>query len=151
MLTGPSAQLPELTFAARGNRLGSLPSVRMLPYASFNKLKTYCCRSRVNLLITRHAHASVYASSTARPFELAALGCAIVSNPYQGIEEWFEPGRDILIVRNQADATATYSELVANASLRHELGRRARARLLAEHTYTHRARQLLDLLSETGR
>ena len=33
----------------------------------------------------------VYASSSCRPFELAASGAAIVANPYDGIERWFEP------------------------------------------------------------
>jgi spore maturation protein CgeB len=89
----------------------------------------------------------VFASSTARPFELAALGCAMVSNPYLGIEEWFEPDREILVVHNADEAVATYRELLASRSRRRELGAAARARLLAEHTYCHRAQQLIRLLS----
>ena len=41
---------------------------------------------------------TVYASSTCRPFELAMSGAAIVSNPHDGIERWFEPGRELLVV-----------------------------------------------------
>lgn len=149
MLDGPSKDLPELCFAARGSRLGAMDAVKMLPYASFSKLKSYCSRSRVNLLITRHAHASVYASSTARPFELAALACAMVSNPYSGMEEWFEPGREILLVHDRAEAVAAYQTLVSEPSLRKELGQRARSRLLAEHTYAQRAQQLTRLIRET--
>jgi|SRR5579864_4730653 len=151
MLDGPSRDLLDLSFAARGSRLGNMPNVRLLPYASFSKLKSYCRRSRVNLLITRHAHASVYASSTARPFELAALGCVMVSNPYAGVEEWFEPGHEILIVHDRAEAVAVYRELVADGALRCEFGQRARSRLLAEHTYAHRARQLLALIGANVR
>ena len=117
-----------------------------LPYASFSKLKEYCARSRINLLITRQAHASVYASSTARPFELAALGCAMVSNPYLGIEEWFEPGREILVVDNEDAAISTYALLLRDPSTRYELGNRARQRLLAQHTYHERARELVRIL-----
>ena len=146
MLDGPSRDMPETRFAVRGSRLGSLPRVKHLPYASFSALKTYCRRSRVNLLITRQAHASVYASSTARPFELAALGCAMVSNPYAGIEEWFEPNREVLIVHDRPEAVATYRELLSYPSLRRDLGAHARARLLADHTYAHRARQLVSIL-----
>src|SRR5207248_9898681 len=134
---------PDASFAVRGSRLGQSPAVKYLPYASLNKLRSYCCRSRINLLITRHAHASVYASSTARPFELAALGCAMVSNPYVGVEEWFEPGREIIIVHNQEEALDAYKSLLKSESMRTELGARARQRLLNEHTYDHRARQLL--------
>ena len=35
------------------------------------------------------------ASSTARPFELAMAGAAIVSNPVEGLDTWFEPGREL--------------------------------------------------------
>lgn len=150
MVEGPSRLLPGVRFAVRGARLGPMPSVEHLPYASFSKLKEYCGRSRINLLITRHAHASVHASSTARPFELAALGCAMVSNPYLGIEEWFEPGREIIIVHDQEQALDAYKSLLQSESMRKELGARARQRLLAEHTYAHRARQLLDFVSRRG-
>jgi glycosyltransferase involved in cell wall biosynthesis len=146
MLDLPSRALPDACFAVRGTRLGDLPRVKRLPYASFSALKSYCCRSRVNLLITRDTHANVYASSNARPFELAALGCAMVSNPYLGIEEWFEPDRELLIVHSADEAITAYRELLAHASLRAELGACARQRLLKEHTYQHRATQLLDFI-----
>jgi hypothetical protein len=147
MLSGPSEALPEARFAVRGTRLGKLDRVEMLPYLSFNKLREYCCRSRVNLLITRQAHATVYASSTARPFELAALGRAMVSNPYLGINEWFESGREVLVVNSAQEAIDTYRWLLRDRAARRELGARARQRFLAQHTYQHRAEQLVRALS----
>jgi glycosyltransferase involved in cell wall biosynthesis len=150
MIEAPSQQLPGTRFAVRGTRLGALPRVEHLPYASFSKLGEYCRRSRVNLLITRQAHASVYSSSTARPFELAALGCAMVSNPYLGIEEWFEPDKEIIMVGDTTEAVATYRRLLADPGARNELGRRARERVLGEHTYLHRARQLLGIMTRGG-
>jgi spore maturation protein CgeB len=98
-------------------------------------------------LITRYAHATVYASSNARPFELAALGCAMVSIPYLGIQEWFEPGHEVLIVSTADEAIAVYRELLGHQSLRHELGARARSRLLAEHTWNDRVRGLVRFMA----
>jgi hypothetical protein len=146
MLTYPSRAMPEARFAARGTRLGDLGRLEPLPYASFSKLREYACRSRVNLLITRQAHASVYASSTARPFELAALGRAMVSNPYSGVEEWFEPGRELLMVQHKHQAVEAYQLLLSDVRARREFGRRARNRFLREHTYAHRARELIAAL-----
>ena len=128
-------------------RLGSLPNVKKLPYASFSKLSEYCLRSRINLLITRQAHASVYASSTARIFELAALGCAMVSNPYHGVEEWFEPDSEVLIAHDSGEAAQTYRLLLRDAATCSQLGRRARARLCQEHTYAHRAKRLCSIVA----
>jgi spore maturation protein CgeB len=147
MLTKPSSALPEAVFAVRGSGLGDVGRAKFLPYLSFSKLREYCCRSRINLLITRQAHASVYASSNARPFELAALGCAMVSNPYLGVEQWFEPGHEILIVGSAQEAIETYRRLLRDQGTRRELGLRARRRLLAQHTYLHRADELVAFLS----
>ena len=105
----------------------------------------------MNLNMTRRPHATVAGSSTARPFELASSGAAIVSNPHEGIERWFEPGRELLVVESADEAVAAYRELVADPAQAEEMGRRARERVLDEHTYAHRARRLLELVGlESG-
>ncbi len=86
------------------------------------------------------------ASSTSRLFELAACGAAIVSNPLAGVERWFEPGRELRIVSGADEAVEAYNELLGDPGQAEELGSRARERVLDEHTYVHRARQLLDLV-----
>jgi spore maturation protein CgeB len=88
----------------------------------------------------------VRASSTARPFELAMAGAAIVSNPVEGLETWFEPGRELLVVGNADEATTAYRKLLGDPAQAEELGARARERALDEHTYAHRARRLLELV-----
>ncbi len=85
-------------------------------------------------------------SSTARPFELASAGAAIVSNPHEGIERWFEPGSELVVVEGTEQALAAYRELVADPAQAEEMGRRARERVLDEHTYAHRARRLLEIV-----
>jgi spore maturation protein CgeB len=102
--------------------------------------------SRVNLNVARKPHATVYASSTSRLFELASAGAAIVTNPYNGIERWFEPDKELLVVGSTEEAVDAYRELLDDPAQAEELGRRARERILDEHTYRHRARRLLDLL-----
>ena len=100
----------------------------------------------MNVNLTRRPHATVPASSTARPFELASSGAAIVSNPHAGIDRWFEPGRELLVVETAEEALAAYRDLVADPGQAEEMGRLARERVLDEHTYAHRARRLLELL-----
>ena len=126
--------------------LGDLGAVEKLPYLSFSKLREYICRSKLNLCITRGAHASVYASSSSRPFELGALGACIVANPYLGIEEWFEPGKEIIIVESADEAVERYRFLLRHDSERHAIGKAARKRVLKQHTFRHRARELVDII-----
>jgi spore maturation protein CgeB len=118
----------------------------MLRYFPVNMLSRVISASRINLNVARKPHATVYASSTSRLFELASAGAAIVTNPYEGIERWFEPGKELVVVSGGDEAVATYRELLADPGAATELGRRARERVLDEHTFVQRARRLLGLL-----
>ena len=102
--------------------------------------------SRINLNITRRSHATVPCSSTCRPFELAACGAAMVSNPHAGIERWFEPGEQILVVNDADEAVEAYRMLLDDPAQAEAMGESARQRVLDEHTYAQRARQLLGYL-----
>jgi hypothetical protein len=146
LITHPSQALPEACFAARGTKLGDLGRAQKLPYLSFSKLREYACRSKINLCITRRAHASVYGSSSSRPFELSSMGACIVANPYEGLELWFEPEKEIIIVHSQEEAVDRYRYLLSHDAERRRMGEAARARVLKDHTMRQRARQLVEIV-----
>ncbi|HST18972.1 MAG TPA: glycosyltransferase [Gaiellaceae bacterium] len=144
MIGEPSRRLPDVEFALGGRDFrGDTGDARMLGDVPFNAFSRAISAARINLCITRRSHASVYASSSCRPFELASSGAAIVSNPYSGIERWFEPGSELIVVDDADEAVAAYRQLLDDPAQAEELGRRARERVLDEHTYRHRARQVL--------
>ena len=132
--------------SAAGTSRATSARARLLGDVPFNVFARAISAARVNLNITRRSHATVPGSSTCRPFELASTGAAIVSNPHAGIERWFEPGSELLVVEDAEQALAAYRELLADPAQAEAMGARARERVLDEHTYAHRARQLLDLL-----
>ncbi|MAS37201.1 MAG: hypothetical protein CL610_24585 [Anaerolineaceae bacterium] len=146
MIAQPSQKMPDARFAVRGTKLGDLGRTELLPYLSFSKLREYACRSKINLCITRRAHASVYGSSSSRPFELSSMGACIVANPYEGLDLWFEPEKEIIVVHSQEEALDRYRYLLSHDAERHKMGEAARQRVLNEHTMRHRARQLADIV-----
>jgi hypothetical protein len=147
MIAEPSRALSDVDFAIGGYDFrGNLGAARLLGDVPFNSFTRAISSARINLSITRRPHASIFASATSRPFELAATGAAIVSNPCNGIERWFEPGSELLVVNDPVEAAAAYRDLLDDPAQAEELGRRARERVLDEHTYRHRARQLLQLV-----
>ncbi|HZR91651.1 MAG TPA: glycosyltransferase [Gaiellaceae bacterium] len=147
MVGEPSRRLEHVDFALGGRDFrGDVGAAREIGDVSFNVFARTISEARVNLNITRRAHASVHASSTARPFELAMAGATVVSNPYEGIERWFEPGRELVVVASADEAVEAYRELLDDPGRAGELGRAARERALDEHTYLQRARRLLELL-----
>jgi Glycosyl transferases group 1 len=147
MVGEPSRAAPDLEFALGGRDFqGDTGRAWTLGDVSFNTFSRAIAQSRINLNITRRSHATVDASSTCRPFELAASGAAIVSNPHAGIERWFEPGKELLVVANADEALSAYRELLADPAQAEAMGARARERVLDEHTYARRAQRLLELV-----
>lgn len=149
MLVDPSYTWPERTISIRGSGfkmdLGNVGQIKNVP---FSRLRELCCRGKINLNIGRQAHATVYASSSMRPYELAALECCIVSNPYLGIEEWFEPGQEIFVLSEPEEINELYPWLWLHEDQRRQIGKRARERVMKEHTYQHRAKQLIQMIRD---
>jgi spore maturation protein CgeB len=140
MIADPSMELPDVNFTVGGGGFGiSLGNANLIGDLSYSAFREFCCRSKICLNITRWSHTNVYASATARPFELAAYGACIVSQPYNGIEEWFEVGKDIIVVESEDEAIETYQWLLASDEERQTFGENARERILREHTYHNRA------------
>jgi glycosyltransferase involved in cell wall biosynthesis len=143
----PSRRLEDVDFALGGRDFrGDVGRARTIGDVPFNVFPRAISAARINLNVTRRSHATTFASSSARPFELAACAAAIVSNPYEGIERWFEPGRELLVVSGADEAVEVYRGLLDDPPAAEELGARARERVLDEHTYAHRARRLLELV-----
>jgi hypothetical protein len=152
MVGEPSRRLPWADFVLGGRDFrGDVGLAREIGDVPFNTFARAISAARVNLNITRRAHASVPASSTARPFELAMAGAAIVSNPCAGVERWLEPGRELLVVASADEAVEAYRQLLEDPGAAREMGRAARERALEEHTYRQRARRLLELIGLRAR
>jgi spore maturation protein CgeB len=151
LIAEPSQRSREIRFVVGGRDfqvpLGRAEFVGPVPYSEFGR---FVCRSRINLNITRSSHTSVYASATARPFELAAFGACIVTQPYEGIQEWFNVGQELLVARSADEAGEVYAQLLGDAETAEKFGRRARERVLKEHTFYHRAREVVAAVRAGG-
>ena len=147
MIGEPSGEMPDKIFAMSGLMKEHYKNVKSLGFLGFNSWKRQICQSRICLNISRAPHASVRGTSSTRIFELASLGACIVSSPHAGLEQWFEPEKEIIILDENDHSGDVYKRLLDSRQLMLELGSRARARVLAEHTYDHRAEQLLDYLA----
>jgi len=147
MIAVPSKTLLRSSFLVGGKPfkidLGKARIIEDIPISSWRK---YCCRSKINLNITRKHHAEIYCSSTARIFELASLECCIVSNPVNGLDKWFDLDEEIIVVNSEKEAIETYEWLLPEEDVRVKMGEKARQRVLREHTHIHMAKKLLDII-----
>jgi spore maturation protein CgeB len=78
-------------------------------------------------------------SPSVRLFEAAACGAAIVSDNWPGLDQFFEPGREILLPVSAGEIVRYLQEL-DDGELR-AIGLAAQARVLASHTSQQRARE----------
>jgi spore maturation protein CgeB len=83
-------------------------------------------------------------SPATRVFEAAGAAACLITDAWPGIEMFFEPGREILVAANGGEVVEHLRSLTPAAAKR--IGAAAYRRVLAEHTYTHRAAQIDALL-----
>jgi spore maturation protein CgeB len=79
-------------------------------------------------------------SPSIRLFEAAACECPIISDWWQGLDKFFKVGEEILVA-DSPDKTLEYL-FDLSAREREAIGKRARARVLSNHTALHRAGEL---------
>lgn len=103
----------------------------------------FYCSSDLTLSVTRAAMAEMGYCPSGRLFEAAACGTPIVSDYWPGLEDFFEPGREILVVSSAGEVQEALS---LSTDQRRRIGEAARRRVLAEHTADHRGLELLSLL-----
>jgi spore maturation protein CgeB len=147
MLIGEPSEKLDACFVVSGIKFrADLSRAKRIPMVPFSRWRNYACGSKINLNIARENHAGTYATSTSRPFELAAMGCCIVSSPYNGLEKWFDLGSEILMAKDSSEAIELYKWLLDDEQARAEAGEKARQRILSEHTFKHRANKLLQVV-----
>lgn len=145
-----AARLPRHRFLLGGAGWDDKPTpanVRKLghvPTAAHNVLN---CSAKAVLNINRESMARYGWSPATRVFEAAGAGACLITDEFAGLADFFEPGREILTVRN-GEEVADLVKALTPARAR-AIGLAARRRALADHGYAKRAEPLHDIL--TGR
>jgi spore maturation protein CgeB len=78
-----------------------------------------------------------------RIFEAAGAGACIITDSWRGMPEFLEPGHEILVADDGEGVARIVREL--RPALAARIGAAARARVLAEHTYAARGRQVASI------
>jgi spore maturation protein CgeB len=86
-------------------------------------------------------------SPATRVFEAAGAAACIITDAWEGIELFLEPDREVLVAGGGADVARHLASLTPERA--RAIGEAARRRVLAQHTYTERARQVEALLETT--
>lgn len=141
--------LPEKKFILGGEGWGDkrMPAnVRWIGHVPTGLHNVLNCSAKMVININRDSMAEVGFSPPTRIFEAAGSGACLVCDSWPGIEEFFVPEKEILVVRT-VEELAGY--LKSYGSERAEAcGKAFRERALRDHTYRQRALQVDSVLRE---
>jgi spore maturation protein CgeB len=142
-----AAELPEHRFLLGGNGWDGkpmTPNVAYLGHVYTRDHNAFNCTPQAVLNVNRESMARYGFSPPTRVFEAAGAGACLITDDWVGIELFLEPGREVLVARDGAEVAEHLRSLTPERA--REIGQAALHRVLAEHTYAHRAEQVERLL-----
>ncbi len=141
----PALCLPDKRFLLGGSgwQTGQIPSnVRLLGHVGTDRHNAFNSSARMVLNVARESMAQTGFCPATRVFEAAGAGACLITDAWDGIDEFLRPGHQILVARDGQDVAEYVSTLSMDAA--RSVGEAAYVRVMAEHTYRQRA-ELVDL------
>ncbi len=148
---GPAAALPGARFLLGGSGWAGRavpPNVRAIGHVPTADHNAFNCSARAVLNVARDSMAQTGFSPATRVFEAAGAGACLITDAWEGIELFLEPGEEVLVARDGADVAALLEGLSPECA--RAIGLSARDRVLREHTYDRRGQQVDALLRQSA-
>jgi spore maturation protein CgeB len=113
------------------------PNVSAVGHVYTRDHNAFNCTPRAVLNITRDSMARMGFSPPTRVFEAAGAGACLLTDAWEGVDQFFEPEEEIIVVKDGAELADRLSGLDPARAAR--MGAAARRRALADHAYGRRA------------
>ncbi|CCM78096.1 CgeB family protein [Rhizobium mesoamericanum] len=139
----PAATLTALKFLLGGAGWQDKPmtaNVNYIGHVSTRDHNVFNVTPKAILNVSRSSMASNGFSPATRVFEAAGAGACLITDDWLGIELFLKPGEEVLVARDGRDVREILTALTCEKAAR--IGKQARARIIQEHTYQHRATQV---------
>jgi spore maturation protein CgeB len=133
---------PDKSFTIGGSGWGdkNMPSnVNYVGHVYTKDHNAFNCTPLAVLNISRESMARYGFSPATRVFEAAGAAACIITDEWEGIDFFFEPGSEILVARDGEEVAEIVQRLTPEEAAK--VGRNAYERVLSEHTYAHRAEE----------
>ena len=149
LLAEPATLLPDRTFLIAGAMYppdsASLPNIGRLTHVAPPDHPAFYSSSRFTLNLTRQDMVAAGYAPSVRLFEASACGACMLSDDWPGIDDFFTPGQQILLPRDEHDVADILLHLTEAERTR--IGRSARERTLARHSSAQRAAEFEAIIS----
>lgn len=139
-------KLPEKTFVLGGSgwdTKDTAKNIRKVGHVGTGQHNAFFGSGLAMLNVNRDSMARFGFSPPTRVFEAIGAGACLITDQWPGIDHFLEPDREVLVAANGTEIASHLDAL--NPDRAAAIASRARARILSQHTYRHRARQFNDL------
>jgi spore maturation protein CgeB len=123
------------------------PNVTYLGHVYTTDHNALNCSSRAVLNISRDSMARYGFSPATRVFEAAGAGACLITDEWEGIDSFLQPGTEVLVAHNGDDVARIVRDLTPDHA--RAIGDAARRRVIADHTYRHRGNLVQSILEES--
>jgi spore maturation protein CgeB len=146
-----AARLPQRRFVLGGSGWGDkakTPNVNYVGHVFTRDHNAFNCTPTAVLNINRESMARYGFSPPTRVFEAAGAGACLITDAWEGIELFLEPGSEVLVAGSGEAVADHLAALTKERAAR--IGRAALQRVLNEHTYAHRVALIESALDSRG-
>ena len=136
----PAATRSDKSFLIGGNGWADKPmppNVKAIGHVGTGSHNAFNSTPRAVLNVARDSMAQVGFSPATRVFEAAGAGACLITDAWEGVEMFLEPGKEVLVARDGKDVAEHLDGLTQARAA--EIGRAALERVRREHTYELRA------------
>ena len=142
-----AALLPDRRFLLGGNgwHEKAMPAnVTAIGHVGTASHNAFNCTPTAVLNVARDSMAHVGFSPATRVFEAAGAAACLITDEWEGIEQFLKPNEQVLVARDGQDVADCLAGLTPDRA--RAIGQAALARVLAEHTYELRAVEVDEAL-----
>lgn len=143
----PAAACPDRHFLIGGNGWhdkGLPQNVKHLGHVGTAEHNAFNCTPLAVLNVARDSMANIGFSPATRVFEAAGAGACLITDYWEGIDQFLKPDQEVLVARDGQDVAEHVTALTPARA--RAIGEAALARVLADHTYTLRGAEVDRIL-----
>ncbi len=141
-------KLPDRMFLLGGNGWEDKPmppNVNYLGHVYTHEHNAFNCTPLAILNVSRASRLRYGFSPSPRVFEAAGAAACLITDEWEGLDQFLEPGREVLVARNGEEVAEHLGRLTRESA--HAIGQAAHRRILSRHTYARRADELEAVLA----
>ena len=146
----PAAMLSDQQFVLGGSGWSDKPKPPNVHYVSHVYTadhNAFNCSTRLVLNISRDSMARYGFSPATRVFEAAGAAACLITDAWEGLEMFLQPGSEVLVARSGQEVAEIMKQITPEQA--RAIGDAARQRVLTDHTYQQRGGMVDAILRET--